>query len=608
MFALPDIHRHDRADGSLVFRSRQVLEPYPTSVAAMLREWAARDPGHPLIAQRDADDKWQLLSYGEVRARADAIGQALLDRGLGPDRPVMVLSGNSIPHFLLTMGALTAGVPVAPVSVAYSLLSSDHARIKAIADVLRPGMVFAEDGALFAAALEATRAADRAIVVASRADVVPSSEPLSNLETTAPKSRLEAAFGALNGDSVAKILFTSGSTGTPKGVLNTHRMLCSNQQAMRQAWPFLAKERPVLCDWLPWSHTFGGNHNMNMVLYNGGTLYLDDGKPAPQQFARTCQNLREVRPTIAFNVPAGYAQLVPALEADRAFADAFFSRLQLVFNAAAALPSSLRERLTVLARDIAGRDVPVTGSWGATETAPAVTTAHYPYTDARCIGVPLAGLDVKLAPVGGAHEIRVRGDAVTPGYLRAPGLTAEAFDDERYYKTGDAVALVDPDDPNQGFTFQGRIAEDFKLDTGTFVRVGAVRTALLSAVPLLSDAVICGENRSYVAALAWVNPAEAAAVVPGELPIEDGCIHHPDLTSHISALLATLNAATGSAGKVERVLLLADPPSLDAGEITDKGYINQRKVLDRRAPYVRRLYSEDPDETVVVALSHAPAR
>ncbi|GAA3776741.1 feruloyl-CoA synthase [Streptomyces phyllanthi] len=601
MFAIPDIEREDRPDGGALFRSRRPLAAYPTSVAAMLRDRAARDPGRPLIAERDAEDRWQTLGYGEVRARADAIGQALLDRGLGPDRPLMVLSGNSTAHFLLMTGALTAGVPVAPVSVAYSLMSSDHARLKAIAGLLRPGMVFADDGNAFRTAIEAVRADAGAVVVASGADAVPGAEPLAALERTRPGTALEEAFGALTGESVAKILFTSGSTGTPKGVLNTHRMLCSNQQAIRQVWPFLAEEPPVLVDWLPWSHTFGGNHNMNMVLNNGGTLFLDDGRPAPHQFGRTCRNLQDVRPTAVFNVPAGYAQLVPALEADREFAEAFFSRLRLVFNAAAALPPSLRERLSKLARDVAGRDVPVTGAWGATETAPAVTSAHYPFDDARCIGVPLPGLEVKLAPVGGAREIRVRGDAVTPGYLHRPDLTAAAFDEEGFYRSGDAVEPVDPEDPSRGFVFQGRIAEDFKLTSGTFVRVGAVRTALLSAVPLLSGAVICGENQPFVSAVAWVNEAESRAVVPGELPVVDGCLRHPRLAAHIAELLAGLGASAGSSGRVARVLLLAEPPQLDAGEITDKGYINQRRVLERRAALVDRLYTDPPHEAVIIA-------
>jgi len=595
MFATPDIAREDRPDGSVVLRSREPLGSYPSSVVAMLRQHADASPLRTLIAQRDETRHWQRVSYGEVRARADAIGQALLDRGLGPQRPLLILSGNSIAHFLLTMGAMTVGAPVAPVSVAYSLQSKGHERITAIAGLLRPGMVFAEDGYVFSAALACV---DAAVVVGRGQDAAPGAEPLRALLDTTAGADVEDAYQRIGPDTVAKVLFTSGSTGTPKGVLNTHRMLCSNQQAIRQVWPFLADEPPVLCDWLPWSHTFGGNHNMNLVLHNGGTLHIDEGKPSPELFGRTLANLAEVAPTISFNVPAGYAQLVPALEDDRALAESFFSRLRLIFNAAAALPASLRARLAALASGVTGREIPVTGAWGATETAPAVTAAHFAYTEARCIGVPLPGLDVKLAPVGEATEIRVRGDAVTPGYLDRPEETARAFDEDGFYRSGDAVGMIDPGDAGQGLYFQGRIAEDFKLDTGTFVRVGAVRTALLSAVPLLSDAVIAGENRSYVAALAWLNPAEA-----GELSLDpvDGCLPHPELRGQLGKLLGEFNAAHGSAGRVERLLVLADPPDLDAGEVTDKGYLNQRRVLDTRAAFVARLYADDPDPAVITA-------
>ncbi|MEV8611463.1 feruloyl-CoA synthase [Amycolatopsis sp. NPDC051373] len=611
MFAEPDVEREDRPDGSVVFRSRDPLGAYPRSVAAMLRDWAEADPDYPLVAERDGDG-WATLTYGEVRRRADALGQALLDRGLGPDRPVMILSGNSVAHFALTLGALTAGVPVAPISVAYSLLSGDHARIREIAKVLKPGLVFAEAGGPFAKALAAVegpgvdrRGVDRprferpSVVLAREVDTVPGAESLDDLLATSPGPELEAAYAATGPDTLAKVLFTSGSTGSPKGVLNTHRMLCANQQSIRQAWPFLGEERPVLVDWLPWSHTFGGNHNVDLVLHNGGTLYVDDGKPAPQLFGRSLENLRSAQPTLYFNVPAGYAQLVPVLEQDPDFARVFFSRLRLLFNAAAALPAALRTRLADAAR-AAGVDVPLTSSWGATETAPAVTSAHFPFDDARCIGVPLPGLEVKLAPVGEAREIRVRGASVTPGYLHRPDLTDAAFDDEGFYRTGDAAVPASAD-PNAGLLFGGRIAEDFKLDTGTFVRVGALRTGLLSAVPLLSDAVIAGENRSYVSALAWLNQAEARALFGGSLDASDGCVVHTELRAHVGKLLAAMNAAAGSAGRVERLVVLAEPPNLDAGEITDKGYLNQRRVLARRVAFVERLYADSPDVAIIAA-------
>jgi feruloyl-CoA synthase len=601
LFAPPRIiagsARETRGDGSLVLRSVQPLGDYPVTVVHSLRKWAQAHPGHPLVAERGADGGWRTRSYGEAAAAAEAIGQALLDRGLGPDRPLLMLSGNSVDHLLLMLGAMTAGVPLAPVSVAYSLQTRDHARIKAIAGLIRPGAVFAEDAGRFGPALDVLRTIPAIISTGTRAG----GHRLSDLLATHPGRAVAAAFGALDRDAVAKILFTSGSTGTPKGVLNTHRMLAANQQMIRQVWPFLATERPVIVDWLPWSHTFGGNHNVNMVLTSGGTLYVDAGRPAPGMFAQTVANLTDVPPTVYFNVPAGYAQLVPALEADPAFAARFFSRLRVIFNAAAALPAALRERLGELAVRTAGHAIPVTGSWGATETAPAVTSAHFDYPDARCIGVPLPGAEVKLVPVEDAYEIRARGPMVTPGYFARPDLTAAAFDEEGFYRTGDAVALADPGNPSAGLVFRGRIAEDFKLETGTFVRVGALRTALLSAAPILADAVLAGENRDCVCALAWLNGAETRRLI-GEEPQPDGeLIINETVRGVLAQALADLADASGSSARVERLLVLARPADLDAGEITDKGYVNQRKVLARRAALIEMLYTTPTPAEVIVA-------
>ena len=602
LFSPPSIEMAQRADGCLMLRSADPLLAYPATVVHSLRASAASAPDHPLIAERSDDGRWRSCSYAAADAAARAIGQALLDRGLGAGRPLLVLSGNSINHLLVTLGAMTAGIPVAPVSVAYSVQSRDHARIRAITELIRPGAVYVDDAERFGAALDALGPLP-VIAAAGRRDGV---ARLAQLTATAPGRAVSDAFAALRPGTIAKILFTSGSTGTPKGVLNTHRMLAANQQMIRQGWPFLAAERPVIVDWLPWSHTFGGNHNVGMVLTAGGTLYVDAGRPVPALFARSVANLAEVPPTVYFNVPAGYAQLVPALEADPEFARRFFSRLRLMFNAAAALPSSLRDRLGDLATQAGGQAIPVTGSWGATQTAPAVTTANFDYTDARCIGAPLPGAEVKLVPAGDAYEIRVKGPMVTPGYFGRPDLTAAAFDEDGFYRSGDAVELARRDDPNAGLVFRGRIAEDFKLATGTFVRVGAVRTALLSALPILSDAVIAGEERACVCALAWLNAAEARLLLDGDVPADGELVVHEVLRQALAQGLADHNRAAGSAARVERMAVLARPPDLDAGELTDKGYINQRQVLKNRSALVELLYRQPPPAGVVVAGSAAP--
>jgi len=591
-FAAPDTAIEHRADGSILLTSRHTLGSFEHSVPAVLRARADAHPDRVLAAQRDAGDEWVQLSYADGRRRADALAQAFLDLGLGPERPIMVLSGNSVEHLLVSLGAYTAGVPVMPISVAYSLMSSDHERIRAIASLTEPGLVFADDAGPFGAALDAL-GPDRVLIArGERAGAL----RLEDLMAVTPGGAVEEALARVGPDTTAKLLFTSGSTGVPKGVINTHRMLCSDQLMLQRVWPFLTEEPPVLVDWLPWSHTFGANHNLNLALFNGGTIYIDDGKPAPPLFPRTLAALRSISPTVYFNVPAGFALLAPALESDHELARRFFSRLRFMFYAGAALPAALADRMRQIASEHSDHEVPLTSSWGTTETAPAATSAHFADSVNGCIGVPLAGVQIKLAPSADKLEIRVRGPNVTPGYYRAPELTREAFDEEGFYRSGDAVRLVDPGDPNRGMVFDGRIAEDFKLQTGTWVWVGPLRMRLLSEARVLTDAVLCGQDSEYVGALAWVNQAEARKVCGSDADVS---LDDPRLRDHLARALSSLNSDHGSAQRVERLLLLATPPSLDAGEITDKGYINQRACLRCRAADVERLYAPEPEAAII---------
>ena len=452
LFTPPSTMLQECTDGSLLLRSAQPPGDWPDTVVHSLRIWAMKQPYKPLVAERDALGEWRECSYGEAASAADAIGEALLRSGLGPDRPLLVISGNSINHLLMTLGAMTAGIPVAPVSVAYSLRSRDHAQLQAIAGLIDPGAVFAEEAECFGPALDALRPVPAIIAAGRRTGAV----RLRSLLATRPGGRVARAFAELCPGSLAKIFFESGPAGELRGVLQTHLMLAANQQMMRQAWAFLRDERPLVVDWLPWSSVFGGNHNVYMVLTNGGTMYVDTGRPAPDRFGQTVANLTDVPPTIYLNVPAGYAMLVPALESDAALAGRFFSRLRLAFTATTVLPGDLRDRFREVAIRATGQAVPLTGSWGETETGPAVTTANFDCADARCIGTPLPGAEVKLVPAQGAYEIRVRGPMVTPGYFGRGDLTAAAFDDAGFYRSGAAVTLADLHDPDAGLLLYGR--------------------------------------------------------------------------------------------------------------------------------------------------------
>lgn len=583
-FAAAAVKTRTLGDGGLIVRSAIPLGAYERCAGEWLKRWATATPDRVFLAERGPDGEWSTLSYGDAWRAARAVGQAYLDRGLGRARPVVILSGNSIDHAIVMLGGYLAGVPIAPVSVAYSLVCAEARKVQEIIDLIRPGMVFAEDADVFGPVLSALDA-HGAEVVASRGGRDRWSR-LDMLRQTVPGAEIDEAFASVGPDTVAKVLFTSGSTGRPKGVPNTHRMLCSNQRAIAQVWPFVRHEPPVLVDWLPWSHTFGGNHNVNLVLSSGGTLYIDAGKPVPALFDTSLRNIVDVSPTVYLNVPAGYALLADALEADPDAARAFFRRLRLMMYAAAALPQHTWDRLKALAERFASVEPVLTTSWGATETAPAATSAHFPLEGAGTIGVPLPGTEIKLVPVDGRLELRVRGPNVAPGYLTRPmgpsGLGAsieQSVDEDGFYRTGDAGRLVDPTDPSRGIAFDGRIGENFKLANGTWVHTAAVRLAALDATaPLVSDVVVTGEGRDDVGILAWPTPAGTA--------LGDGLV--AELCRRLRDAQADMPAT--SSQTIRRVLLLVEPPSIDAGEITDKGYVNQRAVLGRRWASIEALY------------------
>jgi feruloyl-CoA synthase len=577
-FAPPEVRVEHRGDGAIILRSPLELGEHARAVGEWLVRWADKAPDRVFLAEREGEG-WRKISYREALQLVRRVGQGLLDRGLDASKPVLILSDNSVDHALLALGAMHVGVPVAPVSPAYSLMSRDFAKLKAIFELLRPGLVWTADPLKFAPALAAVGA---------------SPTPIAELLAKETGSRVDEAFARIGPDTVAKILFTSGSTGIPKGVINTQRMLTVNQEQYALVWPFLGDRPQVLVDWLPWNHTFGGNNNFGMMLRNGGTLHIDAGKPAPGLIETSARNLKEIPPTIYFNVPRGFDLLLPFLEKDAELRRNFFRKLDLMVYAGAALPQNLWERMQELAVTERGARLPLISAWGSTETAPMATGVHYAVDRAGIIGLPVPGCELKLVPAAGKLEVRVKGPNVTPGYYGRDDLTKAAFDEEGYYRIGDALKFADPDKPELGLAFDGRIAEDFKLSTGTWVHVGATRLKLIAAGdPLIQDAVITGHERSEVGALVFLN----AAAVKAKGLDESG------VRKHLCAALGRLAAESGSGSSTHpvRVLVTSELPSIDANEITDKGYINQRAVLERRAVLVETLHADPPAAEVIVA-------
>ena len=588
-------------------RSTEPLQPYPARLTDRLEEWARHAPDRTQVAQRGPDGEWRRISYAQMFDRVRRIGQALALRGLSPERPIAILSDNDLEHYTLALAALWVGVPFTPVSVAYSTVSQDFGKLRQILGTLTPGLVFASDGHVFRNAIASVVPADTEIWL-TRGEDTPALQGrritrFDSLLATEPGPEELEAHGHVGPDTIAKFLFTSGSTKQPKGVINTQRMLCANQQMLRQCFAFLADEPPVLIDWLPWNHTFGGNHNIGLALYNGGTLYIDEGKPTPQGMAATLRNLREIAPTMYFNVPKGFEEIARAMDGDTALRDTLFSRVKAFMFAGAGLSQAVWDHLDRHAEAAIGERICIFTGLGMTETAPSCTFALGTQVRSGHIGLPAPGVAVKLVPLDGKLEARFKGPNVMPGYWRAPAETAAAFDEEGYYRTGDAVLYIDDANPQRGLRFDGRIAEDFKLSTGTFVNVGPLRMKIvLAGDPLVQDVVLAGLDRDDIGALIFprLDDAKKRFGLPPQAAAAE-VLAHPEVRAFFQALVDRMWASgTGSANRVARAIVLEDAPHIDRGELTDKGSINQRAVLTHRAAWVERLYADVPDGQVIL--------
>ena len=600
-----DIAVERRDDGVIVLKSRVPLKGYEKHIPASLAKWAKDAPERTWLAQRTGSERqWRKLSYGEAKRIVDGLTQGLLNLGLEPGRPVAILSGNSIEHALMTQAAMQAHFPAAPVSPAYSLMSHDHVKLKYLFDLIKPAVVMVQDGPTFAKALNALDLDGVIVVHVARPCEGIKSTAFADLAATPVTADVEASIEKITPDTVGKLLFTSGSTGMPKAVINTQRMMCANAAMMMQVRP-RDPNAPLATylDWMPWNHTMGGNALFNPVLTDGGTLYIDDGRPVPGQFEETLRNLHEISPTYYANVPAGYAALAAAMERDDALCRSFFRNLGLMAYGGARLPDDLYDRMQALAVRATGQRIVFYTGWGSTETAPTSTGTYWDTERVGLIGLPFPGVELKMIPCGAKYELRLRGVNVTPGYFGRPDLTEAAFDDEGFYRIGDAGVFVDPDDPVAGIIFAGRVVEDFKLTTGTFVHVGSLRTdAIAAATPVIQDALVAGQDRPYIGLLAWPNRHACRQIVGNPDATYDDVVTHPAVIACVRRGLQAHNKSTVGASslRIARAMLMVEPASIDGNELTDKGYINQRAGLERRAALVERLYADRPGEDVIV--------
>ncbi len=601
-FGDPAVSIERNSDGTIYLRPKKPLDDYPARITDRLHHWATVAPDRIFMAERDGRRFWRQVTYGELLTASQHIASALLERGLSPERPVVILSGNSIDHALIGFGALYAGIPFCPVSPAYSLVSRDYSKLAYLMKLLTPGLVFADDADKFSEALAANVPEGTEIAAAYGAVPGRNLTKLADLMATPLYPGLVAVHDAIGPDTIAKFLLTSGSTGNPKAVINTQRMLCANQVMIRETMAFLKDEPPVIVDWLPWNHTFGGNHNIGLTLFNGGAMYLDQGKPMPGGIEETVRNLREVSPTIYFNVPKGYESLLPYLRDDATLRGRFFSRLHAMFFSGAALSPHIWNSLDELSVRETGSRVPMLTGLGATETAPFFMSVNPRTSRSGHVGLPVPGNDAKLVPNNGKLEVRAKGPNVTPGYWRQPDLTRAAFDEEGFYKFGDALKPADANDLDAGFDFDGRIAEDFKLASGTWVSVGPLRARFIAAcAPLVRDVVIAGLNRDEISALVVLD-LDGCRLINATLPFDDIAATAADplvrdaFRDRFAAFLAT---STGSSTRITRAILLDAPLSIDRGEVTDKGSINQRAVLEHRSQLIDALYSQTPPAHVI---------
>src|SRR6266700_973255 len=601
-FGNPAVSIDRRDDGTIYLRPKIPLGEYPARLTDRLHHWANAEPNRVFMAERNAGPAWRQITYAQLLDISRRIASALLSRGLSAEKPIVMLSGNSIDHALVAFGALYAGIPFCPVSPAYSLVSRDYSKLSHLMKLLTPGLVFADDADKFADAIEANVPREIELVAAFGSVPGRNVTTLTDLMATPIHPGLDAAHDAIGPDTIAKFLLTSGSTGNPKAVINTQRMLCANQVMLRETLAFLKDEPPVIVDWLPWNHTFGGNHNIGLTLYNGGSMYLDQGKPMPGGIEETVRNLREVSPTVYFNVPKGYESLLPYLRDDSHLRQKFFARLHAMFFSGAALSPYVWNSLDALAVQETGSRVPMLTGLGATETAPFFMSVNPATSRSGHVGLPVPGNEAKLVPNNGKLEVRAKGPNVTPGYWRQPDLTADAFDEEGFYKFGDALKPADPNDLHAGFDFDGRIAEDFKLASGTWVSVGPLRACFIAAcAPLVRDVVIAGINRDEISALVVLD-LDGCRLINATLPFDNIAAASADSLvrdAFRERFTKFLASATGSSTRITRAILLDTPLSIDRGEVTDKGSINQRAVLDHRSRLIDELYAPTPPAQLI---------